>query len=198
MIHMFQQLRNEPHFMRQYHKVVTARNPTNPTPSPVAATASKEMEQDKRIKTNNDNKSIDNNKLVFVDLGSGDGRIVFHAAYKEQLFTNCIGYEINPFLHCFAILKQQLYRLRIMMFPQRQAQDIASTSSSHCIGSIKTEFYLRDLWKVNLQHVNVVAVVRYFSLIVIYRFCCSFRRITDDFRFKLESVSFCCINGSMG
>lgn len=34
-------------------------------------------------------------KLVFVDLGSGDGRVVFRAA-REGLFHKSIGYEINP------------------------------------------------------------------------------------------------------
>jgi Histone methylation protein DOT1 len=34
-------------------------------------------------------------KLTFVDLGSGDGRVVFRAA-REGLFHKSIGYEINP------------------------------------------------------------------------------------------------------
>ena len=33
--------------------------------------------------------------LVFLDLGSGDGRVVFRAA-REGIFRKCIGYEINP------------------------------------------------------------------------------------------------------
>lgn len=33
--------------------------------------------------------------LNFIDLGSGDGRVVFRAA-REGLFTNSVGYEINP------------------------------------------------------------------------------------------------------
>ena len=34
---------------------------------------------------------------TFVDLGSGDGRVVFAAARQKHLFQNkCIGYEINP------------------------------------------------------------------------------------------------------
>ena len=33
--------------------------------------------------------------FTFVDLGSGDGRLVFRAA-REHLFRTCIGYEINP------------------------------------------------------------------------------------------------------
>ena len=34
--------------------------------------------------------------MTFVDLGSGDGRIVFRAARESNLFTRSIGYEINP------------------------------------------------------------------------------------------------------
>lgn len=34
-------------------------------------------------------------KLLFVDLGSGDGRVVFRAA-REKIFHKAIGYEINP------------------------------------------------------------------------------------------------------
>ena len=33
--------------------------------------------------------------LTFVDLGSGDGRLVFNAA-RQNMFSRCIGYEINP------------------------------------------------------------------------------------------------------
>jgi hypothetical protein len=41
-------------------------------------------------------KNIHANKpLNFVDLGSGDGRVVFRAA-REGFFTKSIGYEINP------------------------------------------------------------------------------------------------------
>jgi len=46
--------------------------------------------------------------LNFVDLGSGDGRVVFRAA-REGLFTKSIGYEINPGefgIPCIRILVQ--------------------------------------------------------------------------------------------
>ena len=39
--------------------------------------------------------------LTFVDLGSGDGRLVFQAA-RQNMFAKSIGYEINPVLHAFA------------------------------------------------------------------------------------------------
>lgn len=40
-------------------------------------------------------KSKEGKPLTFVDLGSGDGRVVFRAA-REGIFTKSIGYEINP------------------------------------------------------------------------------------------------------
>ena len=163
MIHMFEQLRNEPQFMKQYHRVVSAQN-----------TKKSQLNISNRIQSSSSSNGNGNgnheNKLVFVDLGSGDGRMVFHAAYREQLFTRCIGYEINPFLHAYAILKQQVYRCQSLLFPQLYRSTTVTTTptsttmSSSQIGPIQTEFYLRDLWKVNLQNVNVVAVVRTISL----------------------------------
>lgn len=55
---------------------------------------------DKRIsviqKCNRQQTPTNNEKgLVFLDLGSGDGRVVFRAA-REGIFRKCIGYEINP------------------------------------------------------------------------------------------------------
>lgn len=38
---------------------------------------------------------LQNNRLRFVDLGSGDGRLVFRAA-RAGMFEKSIGYEINP------------------------------------------------------------------------------------------------------
>lgn len=40
-------------------------------------------------------KVADKKPLTFVDLGSGDGRVVFRAA-REGIFVKSIGYEINP------------------------------------------------------------------------------------------------------
>jgi len=76
--------------------------------------------------------------LRFVDLGSGDGRVVFRAA-RENLFKASIGYELNPLLHVFASLQ------RVLRGPKTWAT---------------TSFYCRDLWNVDLrQNANVVAVV---------------------------------------
>mmetsp|Transcript_2266 Transcript_2266/g.3175 ORF Transcript_2266/g.3175 Transcript_2266/m.3175 type:complete len:115 (-) Transcript_2266:174-518(-) len=37
-------------------------------------------------------------RIRFMDLGSGDGRVVFRAA-REGIFRECLGYEINPEIH---------------------------------------------------------------------------------------------------
>jgi len=87
-------------------------------------------------------------KLSFVDLGSGDGRIVFRAA-REKLFHVSIGYELNPLLHLFASLQ------RIVRGPK-------AWSTTH--------FYRRDLWDVDLRNnADVVAVVRDSSLGTVLR-----------------------------
>ena len=75
-------------------------------------------------------------KLCFVDLGSGDGRVVVRAA-REELFHKCLGYEINPFLHAMA-------QGRRLFLPHLWS---------------KTSFYLGDLWKADLAKADVVAVV---------------------------------------
>lgn len=79
----------------------------------------------------------DNRPLQFVDLGSGDGRIVFQA-YRQAVFHKSVGYEINPFLHAWANAR------RFMQGPMVWR---------------KTAFFCRDLWKVDLTKTNVVAVV---------------------------------------
>lgn len=43
--------------------------------------------------------------LRFVDLGSGDGRVVFRAA-REGIFQMCVGYEINP-CTCFCVCRSR-------------------------------------------------------------------------------------------
>ena len=71
----------------------------------------------------------------FVDLGSGDGRVVFRAA-REGIFQKSVGYEINPALHMWVKFRQ-------MITPKYWSS---------------TQFYLGDLWKVKLHHYDVVAV----------------------------------------
>ncbi|KAL7456401.1 hypothetical protein ACHAWC_008286 [Mediolabrus comicus] len=73
--------------------------------------------------------------LKFVDLGSGDGRVVFRAA-REGIFHKSVGYEINPALHMWAKLRQ-------MVTPKYWSS---------------TQFYLGDLWKIRLHNFDVVAV----------------------------------------
>ena len=74
--------------------------------------------------------------LTFVDLGSGDGRLVFQAA-RQNMFAMSIGYEINPVLHAFASGR------RILQAPMYWN---------------KTTFAMRDLWKVSLRDCDVCAV----------------------------------------
>ena len=73
--------------------------------------------------------------LQFVDLGSGDGRVVFRAA-REGLFEKSVGYEINPTLHMFA-------QARKLITPKYWQT---------------TRFQCRDLWGIQLSKYDVVAV----------------------------------------
>jgi SAM-dependent methyltransferase len=79
--------------------------------------------------------SIPKHSLKFVDLGSGDGRVVFRAA-REGLFHASVGYEINPTLHLFA-------QIRKLMTPKYWSN---------------TRFECRDLWNIPLNNYDVVAV----------------------------------------
>jgi len=73
--------------------------------------------------------------LQFVDLGSGDGRVVFRAA-REGLFGKSVGYEINPTLHLFSSFRR-------LVTPRYW---------DSC------NFFMRDLWKIQLHRYDVVAV----------------------------------------
>lgn len=79
--------------------------------------------------------TVGRKKEVFVDLGSGDGRLVFAAA---QTFRLSIGYESNPFLYAFS------QGQRFIRGPKYWAS---------------TRFYWQDLWTADLSQVDVVAVV---------------------------------------
>lgn len=84
---------------------------------------------------NNNNASTKQSSLKFVDLGSGDGRVVFRAA-REGIFQTSVGYEINPALHMWVKFRQ-------LLTPKYWAS---------------TEFYLGDLWNIKLHNYDVVAV----------------------------------------
>ena len=73
--------------------------------------------------------------LNFVDLGSGDGRVVFRAA-REGIFHKSVGYEINPALHMWVKFRQ-------MITPKYWSS---------------TKFYFGDLWNIKLHKYDVVAV----------------------------------------
>ncbi|KAL7578365.1 hypothetical protein ACA910_012768 [Epithemia clementina (nom. ined.)] len=75
-------------------------------------------------------------QLRFVDLGSGDGRLVFRAA-QARIFALSSGYEINPLLHGIALTQKLLY-------------------GPHYWTS--TSFIMKDIWKTDLRNTHVVAV----------------------------------------
>jgi SAM-dependent methyltransferase len=101
--------------------------------------------------------------LTFVDLGSGDGRVVFRAA-REGVFTKSIGYEINPSKFCFCLL-QSIFFIGMYMYSIRNVcRPVLHlvAQSRRCLQAPKylssTNFVLQDLWNVQLKDVDVVAV----------------------------------------
>lgn len=80
-------------------------------------------------------KAVVTSELRFVDLGSGDGRVVFRAA--REGFGKSTGYEINAALHFWASAR------RLIQAPKYWT---------------KTSFSMRDLWTVNLADCDVIAV----------------------------------------
>lgn len=99
--------------------------------------------------------------IRFCDLGSGDGRVVFRAA-REGMFERSIGYEINPrmFIHvpsvwlsvsgCRAGNTHSLSPVLHLFAQCRRCFQPKYWSS--------TAFFMRDLWKVQLHDIDVVAV----------------------------------------
>jgi hypothetical protein len=112
----------------------------------------------------NPNKPI--KPFTFVDLGSGDGRVVVYASYQTihdihtenepiPLFDVCVGYEINPILHLYAKFRSLITNL---------------LGYSSRVGT--TEFYLKNLWNVPLHNVDVVAVVRSLLKLILLELVC--------------------------
>eukprot|EP00750_Incisomonas_marina_P002626 INCI12519.2.p1 GENE.INCI12519.2~~INCI12519.2.p1 ORF type:complete len:369 (-),score=63.15 INCI12519.2:256-1362(-) len=109
-----------------------------------------------------------------VDLGSGDGRLVFEAA--RQGYGRCEGYEINPLLYLFSelwLLKHRAFgglkhpvqpkpRIDADSTQHPQADDLAAGDSLNSAAVQKftpaVNFYLRDFWNVDLGHADVVIV----------------------------------------
>lgn len=58
----------------------------------------------------NNNVYRQNRQLKMVDLGSGDGRIVFECAKLKDLFSKCIGVEQNATLYLLSLAKLLLSR----------------------------------------------------------------------------------------
>lgn len=66
---------------------------------------------------------------IFIDLGSGDGLVVFEAA-KNGLIA--YGYEINPVLYYFSLLKKKIFKIE------------------------KANFFRKDLKSVNLKDADYI------------------------------------------
>ena len=154
---MFHQLKNEPEIRKrissrlittQQHmdgvKIMRNQSTSISTPNNMLPNVSPLQLNSNKDRTNNDNNNSNDiiieqlKKLVFVDLGSGDGRLVFRAA-REDIFDECIGYEINPILHSIALIQ------RLFGGPK--------------YWNTRTKFYIRNIWDVNLHNADVVAVV---------------------------------------
>jgi len=103
--------------------------------APYLPTFSKNMDaMFQQLREHAKNRRNEKKLLRFVDLGSGDGRLVFRAA-REGYYG--VGYEINPMLHVAA----QAQRI---LWPRYWST---------------TQFYWQDIWKVDLRDTDVVAVV---------------------------------------
>ena len=106
--------------------------------------------------------------LRFVDLGSGDGRVVFRAA-REGIFVKSIGYEINP-CKLNTVVSFNMLGEHAFWYKHNSTQhNFLYTSVLHLFAQSRrwlqapkylrsTDFMMRDLWKVNLANVDVVAV----------------------------------------
>jgi len=88
--------------------------------------------------------------IRFVDLGSGDGRMVFRAARERDMFDEAVGYEINPFLHAFAQTRKFVLQPNWYLF--------------------NTTFRCANLWNVDLSrsgssdNADVTTVVAVYGL----------------------------------
>ena len=77
-----------------------------------------------------------------VDLGSGDGRLLFAAAQKG---AKAIGYEVNPYLVILTRLKYQFLK-----------RNIIRSYKKTFIGSVTV--YRQNLWQADLKKANVIFV----------------------------------------
>jgi len=80
-----------------------------------------------------------------IDLGSGDGRLLFAAAQKG---ARAIGYEINPFLIIFTRIGARIKGLD-------HSRSVLRSSKAHS-GSVIVK--RENLWKANLKVADVVFV----------------------------------------
>ena len=113
--------------------------------------------------------------LKFVDLGSGDGRMVFRSAREPNLFQKSIGYEINPG-NLYSLFKKthllnECWCIDEIINPYfsfpcglctkskvlhifAQTRKVVQFSSYYS----NTFFYRKDLWSINLSNIDVIAV----------------------------------------
>lgn len=86
-----------------------------------------------------------------VDLGSGDGRLLFATAQKGAF---AIGYELNPLLVILTRIKARLFG-----YPSNEVRSLKRNSSRFTRtikGRIKV--YRSDLWKADISHADVIFV----------------------------------------
>ncbi|KAI8892580.1 hypothetical protein BC833DRAFT_611258, partial [Globomyces pollinis-pini] len=83
--------------------------------------------------------AIQKKELRFVDLGSGDGRMVLQAARLEGYpfkFIESVGLEYNPTLYFFSTIRSRIFN--------RQLKN--------------TQFVRADFWKYNIQRFDVAMI----------------------------------------
>lgn len=72
-----------------------------------------------------------NNQDNLIDLGSGDGRVLFLAA---KTGAHCTGVEINPLLYLWSLIISKIKKLS------------------------NVNFYCKDLWKIDLKNYNILTI----------------------------------------
>lgn len=81
-------------------------------------------------------------KETVVDLGSGDGRLLFAAAQKG---ARAVGYEVNPYLVILTRLKYQFLK-----------RNIIRSYKKTFIGPVTV--YRQSLWQADLKKANIIFV----------------------------------------
>ncbi len=97
-----------------------------------------------------------------IDLGSGDGRLLFAAA---KLGARAIGYELNPYLVTFTKIKAKVLKYSSSDHVQsyeRDSREVSSSDSSRQARTINNRgsitVHRSDLWKAKLRSADVIFV----------------------------------------